>query len=109
MEESLEEWLSVSDKKSAIRIPGGKDKNKTLFNIGIWNVQNMSEAGKPANVIQEINRLNINILEISATWWPGSEECNTEFKRVYFTGNNDRKYIQDIGITVTKDIAKIVN
>lgn len=76
MEEGLEEWPSGSGKSRVLRIPRGQDKNKNIFNIGTWNAQNMFEARKLGNVIQEMSRLNINTIGISQTWRRGSGECN---------------------------------
>ncbi|XP_060531543.1 uncharacterized protein LOC132705128 [Cylas formicarius] len=65
----------------------------------------MYEAGKLANTIHEMDRLKISILGISETWWPGAGECNTENKRFYYSGNNDRDHRRGVGVIVTKEIA----
>ena len=54
-----------------LRIPA--DKN---LNIGTWHTRSLYEAGNLANTVAEMSRLNIDILGMSKTWWPG----NGEFK-----------------------------
>ena len=45
-------------------------------NIGTWNVR-IFEAGKLANLIQEMKKLDIDILGVAKTWWPDAGVCNT--------------------------------
>ena len=50
-----------------------KVNGKTLqLKIGTWNVRKMSEAGKIDNIIQKMERRQINVLGIAKTRWPGA-------------------------------------
>ena len=39
------------------------------YNIGTWNVRSLYQAGKLAGIIQEMERINLNLLGISETFW----------------------------------------
>lgn len=69
-------------------------KSQEKLNLGTWNVRNLYEAGKLANIVQEMKRLKINILGISETWWPNSGKCETD--DVTYTGNTSAQHRNQI-------------
>ncbi|XP_060516997.1 craniofacial development protein 2-like [Cylas formicarius] len=102
MEEVESERPSVSGKKRVLRIPGVKNK----FNIGSWNVQSLFEAGKLANTIKEMRRLNLALLGICETRWPSSGRCITDDAVFYHSGNEDQYHRYGVGIIVDKHLSK---
>lgn len=83
------------------RIPG-------CFNVSTWNVQSMYEGGKTHNIIREMTRLNVQIMGISETWWPNTGQLTIQNHEVYYSGNNDPKHRNGVGIIVTQEIKKCV-
>ncbi|XP_055384420.1 uncharacterized protein LOC129614059 [Condylostylus longicornis] len=101
------QWPSVSGATRVLRIPGGKTKNK--LNIGTWNVQSLYEAGKLDNTILEMTRLNINILGISEMRWPDAGELKKDDATVFYSGNQNRKHSNGVGMIIKGHAAKCVS
>ncbi|XP_055371788.1 craniofacial development protein 2-like [Condylostylus longicornis] len=97
--------LSLRQKEGA-KNPGGK--TKTTLKIGTWNVNSLFESGKLANTVQEMQRLKIDILGISETWWPDKGECRVEGAKFYYSGNNTSTHRNGVGIIVTDKIIDYV-
>lgn len=70
--------------------------------IGTWNMRSLFEAGKLANLIQEMKKLDIDILGVAETWWPGAGVCNTRGGAFYYSGNQDRNHWKGVGIIVSE-------
>ena len=47
------------------------------YSLGTWNVRSLFQQGKLACVIQEMEKLNLNIIGISETFWPDAGEFQT--------------------------------
>jgi exonuclease III len=68
------------------------------YKIGTWNVRKLLQPGKLANVLKEMERMQIDIMGVAETFWddvgefqsklPTTEE---EFKVIYSGGNNRRR------------------
>ena len=58
---------------------------KEQYSIGAWNVRSMNQ-GKLEVVKQEMARVNINILGISALKWTGMGEFNSDDHYIYYCG-----------------------
>ncbi|XP_029162270.1 craniofacial development protein 2-like [Nylanderia fulva] len=93
---------------SPIGSPGGTDLSEVKsadirkkINIGTWNVQSLFEAGKLANLIQEMKRLDIDIMGVAETWWPDAEVCSTGGGAFYYSGNQDKNHRKGVGIIVS--------
>ena len=77
------------------------------FKIATWNVRSLLSAGKLANVIKEMNRLNIKILGISETKWPGVKQFDSEDHLVLCFGAEDNKpQTYGTAFIIHKDLAK---
>ncbi|XP_044757746.1 craniofacial development protein 2-like [Coccinella septempunctata] len=72
--------LNVSFRKANLRKPLG---------IGTGNVRSLFEAGKQANLTQEMNRLKLDILGVAETWWPDAGECEVQNGVFFYSGNSD--------------------
>ncbi|XP_050497514.1 craniofacial development protein 2-like [Diabrotica virgifera virgifera] len=81
---------------------------KDAINIGTWNVRSMYEPGKMNNIIQEMQRLNIDILGISDTRWSSSGSFATNNGMIYFSGNNDPHHRYGVAIVVSKKMMQSV-
>jgi len=96
--------------------PGGTALNVTNIRtnlrkplkIGTWNVRSLFEAGKLANLTREMNRLELDILGVAETWWPGVGECNVDGGVFFYSGNEDPKHRKGVGIIITKELLKSV-
>jgi len=51
----------------------------SMYVISTWNVRSLGlyQVGKQCNVIQEMNRMNIDVLGISETFWDGTDDFET--------------------------------
>lgn len=84
-------------------------KNKTsTMKICTWNVRSMAQAGKINNAIQEMNRLNADVMGISEMRWPGSGHCEINDHTVYYSGNTNNKHIHGVGIIISKKIQQTI-
>lgn len=102
---------------SPIGSPGGTVLNEAIetkiqrlngrknINIGTWNVQSLFEAGKLANLNQEIRRLDIDILGVSKTWWPDNGMCIVTGGRFYYSGNQNKNHRNGVGIFITDKLS----
>ena len=68
-------------------VPGGESKVqccKEQYCIGTWNVRSINQ-GK-LEVVKQMTRVNINILEIRKLRWTGMGEFNSDDHCVYYCG-----------------------
>jgi len=72
-------------------------KNSNL-KIGTWNVRGLNKPGKLENVLQEMCRMELDILGIAETFWDGSDVFETtlshptsKYKVLYSGGDKKRK------------------
>lgn len=109
--------LSSGASSSPIGSPGGTVLNyeyakklnvRSNIKIGTWNVRTLAQSGRAHNAIKEMERLKINILGISEMRWPGSNFCDINEHRVYYSGTTNGKYEYGVGIIMKKTIAKHV-
>lgn len=79
---------------------------KNTIKIGTWNVQSMKE-GRTECVINEMERLSIDILGISEMRWKERGHTTTNDHVIYFSGHEEKK-IHGVGIICTKKISKSI-
>ena len=72
--------------------------------IATWNVRTLSQAGKLANLRQEMERLKISVLGVSEVRWPGSGEVQYEKSKFIYSGGDKRE--RGVGILLAEDAAK---
>ena len=63
---------------------------KQELNIGNWNVRTLYQASNSAQVGREIERLKIDILGISETYWTGQGKTQIEDKTIIYSGRDDQ-------------------
>ena len=80
------------------------------YNIGTWNIRGLLKQGKLANVVQEMDRLDVDILGLSETLWKGVGEFNTsiltvpgQYGIIYSGGKQSR---QGVAFIVNERIKK---
>ena len=68
------------------------------YRIGTWNVRSLHQAGKMANVLQEMVRMDVDIMGVAETFWKEDGEFMTElpdveekFKVIYSGGEKNRR------------------
>ena len=74
--------------------------------IGTWNVRSMNR-GKLDMVMQEMARLNINILEISELKWTEMGKFNSDDHYIYYC-EQDSLRKNGVAITVNKQVQNAV-
>ena len=89
--------------KSDIINMNGKGR---LLKVGIWNVRTLYRAGKLDNCIQEMTRLDIDILGIAETRWIDSGVIDKDQHVIYFSGA--QKHANGVGIILKKKWSKSV-
>jgi len=72
-------------------------KNSNL-QIGTWNVRGLNKPGKLENVLQEMCRMELDIMGIAETFWDGSDvfeatlkNSRLKYKELYSGGDKKRK------------------
>ncbi|XP_060523267.1 craniofacial development protein 2-like [Cylas formicarius] len=76
--------------------------------IGTWNVQSMYQAGKAANIVKEVKRLQIDILGCSETRWPDSGHCTIDEHHIYFSGDHTTRNRNGVAIILNKQTNEAV-
>lgn len=70
--------------------------------IATWNVRTLLSAGKLANAVKEMERMNIDILGVSETRWTDSGICQHKDTSFYYSGRTDGKHKNGVGVIVKK-------
>ncbi|XP_011174808.3 craniofacial development protein 2 [Solenopsis invicta] len=55
-----------------------------------------------------MKRLDIDILGVAETWWPGAGVCNTGGGAFYYSGNQDRNHRKRVGIIVSESFKNCI-
>lgn len=93
---------------TVLNVLGLKANLRKPLKIGTWNTRSLFEAGKLANLAQEMNRLGLDILGVAETWWPGSGKCGIENGTFFYSGNEDQNHRKGVGFVITKNLVKYV-
>ena len=110
-----EEWRNNSKKNEetepkqkqlpAVDVTGNGSKVqccKEQYCIGTWNVRSMNQ-GKSEVVTEEMARVNINILGVSALKWTGMGEFNSGDHYIYYCGQESVRR-NGVSLTVHKSL-----
>ena len=87
---------------SPIGSPGGTVANKFMkasaknMKIGTWNARSVFAPGRLDNIVNEMSRLNVDILGVSDVRWPGSGRCATSNGTFYYSGNNEPRHLYGV-------------
>ena len=74
---------------------------KATTRIGTWNVRTMYEAGKAAQIANEMRRYNIQILGISESRWNGSGMTTLSTKeRILYSGHPQEEHEHTLGVAI---------
>ena len=87
---------------------GATPLSSYCYRIATWNVRGLNAPGRLANVLQEMSRLEVDILGVAETFLEGEgdfmteiPECHDKFRVVYSGGNKRRKGVA----IITRNIA----
>src|SRR6478735_3722092 len=92
--------------------PSSSDCCKSKIRMGTWNVRGLNQVGKMANVLQEMKRMNIDVLGVSETFWKGEGEFMTglpeteENFRVIFSGGDKNR--RGVGMVLRGKVGQAV-
>lgn len=68
----------------------------------------MYQAGKAANIVKEMKRLQIDVLGCSETRWPNSGNCVIDEHHIYFSGDTTPRNRNGVAIILSKQTNKAV-
>lgn len=102
-----------NDEKSAT---GEENANRRLnltrrnLKMATWNVRSLKKPGKLENTIQEMTRLNIDIMGLSEIKWSDNGTYVKDNATLYYSGNpaSQKDHHHGVGILVKKELARYV-
>ena len=100
-EETEAKWKQ----RPVVDVSGGESKircYKEQHCIGAWNVRSLNQ-GKLEVLKQEMARVNINILRISALKWTKMGEFNSDDHNIYYCGQESLRR-NGVALTVNKRV-----
>lgn len=80
--------------------------SKTHTKIGFWNVRTMATATKSAQIAEEMKRYELDILGLSEVRWPGTDRRVVSGLTFIYSGREDGKHFEGVGIMRTPRVAK---
>eukprot|EP00795_Rhopilema_esculentum_P006996 gene6996-biopygen8422 len=90
------------------RAGGNRKVAKVETAIGTWNVRTLKACGKAEVLVQEMDRLNWNILGISEMRWKCIGEGTTEEgHKIWYIGD-EKKHERGVGFLVNKNTENAV-
>ena len=69
---------------------------KKPLKIATWNVRTLNQDGKLENVIQEMDRMNLNVLGLAEVRWKGAGSVIVDNKTMIYSGG--KKHEKGVGI-----------
>lgn len=101
----------VFSDQGVLRITARRNHPKVerkINKIGTWNVRSLFMAGKLDNVVQEMRRIEVNILGISEVRWPGRGKIQHGDTTLYYSGNDLPNHPNGVGVIVCNKINHLV-
>ena len=77
--------------------------NNNIKKIGTWNVRTLFQKGKLDNVIQEMQRLQINLLGLCEVRWTGAGKVVTNNTTLVYSGGGKHEY--GVGVLLDKEFS----
>ena len=77
---------------------------KKPLKIATWNVRALNQDGKLENVIQEMDRMNLNVLGLAEVRWKGAGSVIVDNKTMIYSGG--KKHEKGVGIIFDKETTK---
>ncbi|VDL82776.1 unnamed protein product [Nippostrongylus brasiliensis] len=74
---------------------------KNITRIGTWNIRTLHQTGRLAQLLQEFENYNLDILGISEVRWTGSGRLMSDGKTILFSGV-ERTHDRGVGIVLNK-------
>ena len=68
--------------------------------IGTWNVRTMHQSGKLENILQEMKRMEVNILGVAEMRWTGAGEANSEGYKILYSGGQHHE--RGVGVIIDR-------
>lgn len=78
--------------------------NRVITRIATWNVRTLFRAGRLDNVVQEMDRLRINVLGLSEVRWTGAGMLRRENCTVIYSGG--QKHEKGVAVILDKHTSK---
>ncbi|XKL62894.1 hypothetical protein PGB90_002727 [Kerria lacca] len=79
-----------------------------ILKTGTWNVRTLYEGGKTHNLIHEMKRFGIHIVDVSETHWLRFERFEIKDYTIYFSGAEDKLRQKGVAIVCDKETARDV-
>ncbi|XP_044755090.1 craniofacial development protein 2-like [Coccinella septempunctata] len=83
-------------------------KLKDSKKVGTWNVRSLFQAGKVDSVINEMQRLVVDILGCSEVRWPNYGQCRINDHTVYYSGDTSTGNKNGVAIIVNREVERCV-
>uniref|UniRef100_A0A8D8VTC7 Craniofacial development protein 2 n=1 Tax=Cacopsylla melanoneura TaxID=428564 RepID=A0A8D8VTC7_9HEMI len=107
---------SASGVSPSIGSPGGtvastdiaKSKWHEQIRIATWNVRTLAQSGKVHNAIQEMTKMNIDILGISEMRWTDAGQMTINEHKVIYSGKTDGNHELGVGFILNKKLSQYV-
>ena len=79
-------------------------RNGTKLKIGTWNVRTLAQPGKLDNIIQEMKRMNLNVLGLSEMRWKGAGCITSDNYTIIYSGGHLHQ--RGVGIILDQKTSK---
>ena len=81
-------------------------RTRTPMKIGKWNIRTLLQKGKLDNLKQEMERMNLNILELSEVRWKGAGHITSDnYTFLYSEGDQHQR---GVGMILDENITKAI-
>lgn len=81
-------------------------RKRNQMKVATWNVQTMLQEGKLQNIIQEMKRMEINVLGLSEMRWKGAGCITSDGYKVFYSGGDQGH--SGTGIILDTETAKAI-
>ena len=106
---STQERIS-SDGKTSNQSAVNLCKKNNVLRLGTWNVRSMNQLGKIELLLEELKRINLNIVGLCETRWRGEGSFNPDDNTtVVFCGKESGKHESGVAIILTDEARKALD
>ena len=79
---------------------------KATLRLGCWNVRNLYQIGRTANVTREFRNYNLDILGMSEIRWTGFGELRTATGESILYSGAEEEHHRGVGLILKKEVRK---